>query len=157
VKKPPQLRLSEGDEAPEFSAAITEGAPVSLASLRGKSVVLYFYPKDATPGCTREACGFRDEFSEFKKKGAVVLGVSTDRVESHTKFATKLKLPFPLLADPEKKIVRAYGVWGEKKFMGRTYLGTRRMTFLIGADGRIKKIWPVVKPDGHAREVLAAL
>jgi thioredoxin-dependent peroxiredoxin len=128
-----------------------------LAELKGKNVVLYFYPKDDTPGCTKEACGFRDAFAEFEKAGAIVLGVSPDSVASHEKFTTKFKLPFPLLADPDKEIVQAYGVWGEKSFMGRKYLGTLRMTFLIGPDGRIRKIWPKVKPEEHAPEVLAAL
>jgi peroxiredoxin Q/BCP len=130
---------------------------ISLADFKGKNVILYFYPKDDTPGCTKEACAFRDHFADFRKKGAVVLGVSTDPVKSHDKFAEKFKLPFTLLADEDKKIVEAYGVWGEKSFMGRKYLGTHRVTFLIGRDGRIKKIWPQVKPEEHAAEVLAAL
>ena len=152
-----ELKLKAGDTAPEFSAAASGGGTVSLADLRGKNVVLYFYPRDDTPGCTKEACAFRDHFAEFKKAGAVVLGVSTDPVKSHDKFAAKFKLPFTLLADEDKKIVQAYGVWGEKSFMGRKYQGTHRVTFLIGPDGRIKKIWPKVKPDEHAEEVLAAL
>jgi peroxiredoxin Q/BCP len=147
----------EGDPAPEFSAATNGSGTVSLAGLRGKNVILYFYPRDDTPGCTKEACAFRDHFAEFKKAGAVVLGVSTDPVKSHDKFAAKFKLPFTLLADEDKKIVTAYGVWGEKTFMGRKYQGTHRVTFLIGPDGRIKKIWTKVKPDEHAQEVLAAL
>jgi peroxiredoxin Q/BCP len=152
-----ELKLKAGDTAPEFSAAASGGGTVSLADLRGKNVVLYFYPRDDTPGCTKEACAFRDHFAEFKKAGAVVLGVSTDPVKSHDKFAAKFKLPFTLLADEDKKIVQAYGVWGEKSFMGRKYQGTHRVTFLIGPDGCIKKIWPKVKPDKHAEEVLAAL
>ena len=152
-----KLKLREGDRAPEFSAATNGGGNISLAELKGKNVILYFYPKDDTPGCTKEACAFRDHFAEFKKRGAVVLGVSTDSAGSHDKFAEKFKLPFTLLADEDKKIVDAYGVWGEKSFMGRKYLGTHRVTFLIGPDGRIKKIWPRVKPDEHAAEVLAAL
>jgi thioredoxin-dependent peroxiredoxin len=152
-----QLKLKEGDVAPDFSAATSGGGRISLADFKGRNVVLYFYPKDDTPGCTREACGFRDGFSGFKQLGAVVLGVSTDPVKSHDKFTEKFKLPFPLLADEDRKIVEAYGVWGEKSFMGRKYLGTHRVTFLIGGDGRIKKIWPQVKPDAHAAEVLAAL
>jgi thioredoxin-dependent peroxiredoxin len=152
-----ELKLKAGDPAPEFSAATNGGGTVSLADLRGQNVVLYFYPKDDTPGCTKEACAFRDHFAEFKKAGAVVLGVSTDPVKSHDKFAAKFKLPFTLLADEDKQIVTAYGVWGEKSFMGRKYQGTHRATFLIGPDGRIKKIWPQVKPDEHAEEVLAAL
>jgi peroxiredoxin Q/BCP len=152
-----EIKLKAGDPAPEFSAATNGGGKVLLADLRGKNVVLYFYPRDDTPGCTKEACAFRDHFAEFKKAGAVVLGVSTDPVKSHDKFAAKFKLPFTLLADEDKQIVQAYGVWGEKSFMGRKYQGTHRVTFLIGPDGRIKKIWPKVKPDEHADEVLAAL
>jgi len=152
-----ELKLKESDVAPEFSAATNGGGKVSLADFKGKNVVLYFYPRDDTPGCTKEACAFRDDFAEFKKRGAVVLGVSTDSAKSHDKFVGKYKLPFTLLADEDKKIVTAYGVWGEKSFMGRKYLGTHRVTFLIGPDGHIKKIWPQVKPEEHAAEVLAAL
>lgn len=130
---------------------------MSLADFKGRHVVLYFYPRDHTPGCTKEACAFRDAFSAFERKGAVVLGVSVDPVQTHDQFAAKLKLPFPLLADVDKHIVRAYGVWGEKTFLGRKFKGTHRVTFLIGPDGRIKKIWPKVKPETHAREVLAAI
>ena len=153
----PPIQLREGDLAPAFSVAASGGRQVSLADFLGQSVVLYFYPRDDTPGCTREACGFRAEFAELELRGAVVLGVSTDTVKSHEKFAAKFKLPFPLLADVEKNIVNAYGVWGEKRFMGRTYLGIHRVTFLIGPDGRIKRIWTNVKPDTHSAEVLAAL
>jgi peroxiredoxin Q/BCP len=152
-----ELVLREGDKAPEFTAETNGGEKVSLSGLAGKNMILYFYPKDDTSGCTREACGFRDRFALFKQKGAVVLGVSTDSVKSHDKFADKYKLPFPLLADEQKQIVQAYGVWGEKSFMGRKYQGTHRVTFLIGPDGRIKRIWSAVKPDEHAEEVLAAL
>jgi peroxiredoxin Q/BCP len=152
-----ELKLKEGDAAPQFTVATNGGGKISLADYKGKNVILYFYPKDDTPGCTKEACAFRDHFAEFKKRGAVVLGVSTDLVKSHDKFVEKFKLPFILLADADKKIVEAYGVWGEKTFMGRKYLGTHRVTFLIGPDGRIRKIWPKVKPDEHALEVLAAL
>lgn len=151
------LKLKEGDAAPDFSVATNGGGTVSLAGLKGKNVILYFYPKDDTPGCTKEACAFRDNFAEFKKRGAVVLGVSPDSVKSHDKFVEKFKLPFTLLADEAKQIVEAYGVWGEKSFMGRKYMGTHRVTFLIGPDGCIKKIWPQVKPDEHAAKVLAAL
>ena len=151
------VKLKEGDEAPDFSAPATGGLKMSLSDFKGKNVILYFYPKDDTPGCTKEACNFRDNFAQFKKRGALILGVSTDPIKSHEKFTEKFDLPFPLLADEDKKIVQAYGVWGEKKFMGRTYMGTHRVTFLIGPDGRIKKIWPQVKPDEHAAEVLAAL
>jgi peroxiredoxin Q/BCP len=152
-----ELKLKEGDKAPAFTAAANSGGKISLADYSGKNVILYFYPKDDTPGCTKEACAFRDDFSEFKKRGAIVLGVSPDSVKSHDKFVEKFKLPFTLLADEDKKIVEAYGVWGEKSFMGRKYLGTYRVTFLIGPDGRIKKIWTQVKPEEHAREILAAL
>ena len=152
-----ELKLKEGDVAPEFSAATSGGGKVSLPDFKGKNVVLYFYPKDDTPGCTKEACAFRDHFAEFRKKGAVVFGISIDPVKSHDKFVEKFKLPFTLLADEDKKIVEAYGVWGEKSFMGRKYQGTHRVTFLIGPDGRIRKIWPLVKPEAHAAEVLDAL
>lgn len=152
-----ELKLKEGDIAPAFTAATSGGGTVSLADLKGKNVVLYFYPRDDTPGCTKEACAFRDHFAGFKKKGAVVLGVSIDPVKSHDKFAAKFKLPFTLLADEDRKIVEAYGVWGEKSFMGRKYQGTHRVTFLIGPDGRIRKIWPRVKPEKHAAEVLGEL
>jgi peroxiredoxin Q/BCP len=152
-----KLKLKEGDIAPEFSVNTNGGGKISLTDFKGKNVILYFYPRDDTPGCTREACAFRDNFSEFKKRGAIILGVSTDSAKSHDKFVEKFKLPFTLLADEDKKIVEAYGVWGEKSFMGRKYMGTNRVTFLIGPDGRIKKIWPEVRPDEHAQEVLAAL
>ncbi len=152
-----ELKLKAGEVAPKFTAATNGGGKISLADFLGKNVILYFYPRDDTPGCTKEACAFRDQFADFKKRGAVILGVSTDPVKSHDKFVEKFKLPFTLLADEDKKIVEAYGVWGEKSFMGRKYLGTNRVTFLIGPDGRIKKIWPLVKPEAHAAEVLAAL
>src|SRR5580693_10188314 len=152
-----ELKLKEGDKAPAFTAPTNGGGRISLSDYKGKNVILYFYPKDDTPGCTKEACAFRDHWDDFKKKGAVVLGVSTDNVKKHDKFVEKFKLPFTLLADEDKKIVEAYGVWGEKSFMGRKYMGTHRVTFLIGPDGRIKKIWPQVKPDEHAAEVLAEL
>jgi peroxiredoxin Q/BCP len=151
------LKLKEGDPAPAFTTAMNGGATVSLADFKGRNVILYFYPRDNTPGCTKEACAFRDHFADFKQKGAVVLGVSTDAVKSHDKFASKYKLPFNLLADEDKRIVQAYGVWGPKSFMGVKYTGTSRVTFLIGPDGRIRKIWPKVKPAEHAEEVLAAL
>jgi len=152
-----ELKLKAGDLAPAFSAETSGGGKISLAELQGKNVILYFYPKDDTPGCTKEACAFRDHFVAFRQKGAVVLGVSPDAVKAHDKFVAKFKLPFTLLADVDKKIVTAYGVWGEKVFMGRKYLGVFRVTFLIGPDGRIKKIWPAVKPEAHAAEVLAEL
>lgn len=157
MAKAPELKLTEGDKAPAFNATTSGGGKISLGDLKGKPVVLYFYPKDDTPGCTKEACAFRDHFAEFQQRGAVVLGVSTDPVKSHDKFVEKYKLPFTLLADEDHHIVQAYGVWGQKTFMGRKYLGTHRVTFLIGPDGRIQKIWPIVKPEEHAAEVLAAL
>ena len=157
MPKEPQLKLKVGDVAPAFTVATSGGGKLSLADFKGQNVILYFYPKDDTPGCTKEACAFRDGYADFKKKGAVVLGVSTDPVKSHDKFVEKFKLPFTILADEDKKIVEAYGVWGEKQFMGRKYQGTFRVTFLIGPDGRIKNIWPTVKPEEHAAEVLAAL
>ena len=152
-----QLTLKEGDRAPAFTAETSGGGTISLADCKGKNVILYFYPKDDTPGCTKEACAFRDHFAYFKKKGAIVLGVSPDSVKSHDKFVEKFKLPFTLLADADKKIVQAYGVWGEKAFMGRKYMGVFRVTFLIGPDGKIRKIWPAVKPEEHAAEVLGEL
>ena len=151
------LKLKEGDKAPGFTAETSGGGRISLSDFAGKNVILYFYPKDDTPGCTKEACAFRDSYHLFQERGAIVLGVSPDAVKSHDKFATKFKLPFTLVADPDKRIVEAYGVWGEKTFMGRKYMGTHRVTFLIGPDGRIKRIWPKVKPEEHAAEVLAAL
>jgi len=157
MKKSHELKLKEGDMAPEFTAPTNDGGKVSLSDFKGRNVILYFYPRDNTPGCTKEACAFRDEFATFKKKGAVVLGVSTDSPKSHDKFVEKYKLPFTLLADEGKEIVQAYGVWGPKKFMGMKFIGTHRMTFLIGPDGRIKKIWPKVKPADHAQDVLAEL
>ena len=151
------MNLKEGDKAPPFTAATGDGRTVSLSDFKGKQVVLYFYPKDDTPGCTKEACGFRDHSKALEKAGAVVLGVSADPVPSHRKFAEKYKLPFPLLADEDKKIVNAYGVWGEKTFLGKKYMGIHRVTFLIGPDGCIKKIWSKVSPEGHAQEVREAL
>ena len=154
---PLELKLKEGDVAPEFTANTTDGKKISLSDFKGRNVVLYFYPRDDTPGCTKESCAFRDEFAAFKQKSAVILGVSIDSVKSHAKFAEKYKLPFTLLADETKDIVQAYCVWGQKSFLGRKYMGTHRVTFLIGPDGRIKKIWPKVKPAEHAKEVLAQL
>ena len=152
-----ELKLKEGRKAPAFTVETSGGDTVSLKDFKGKHVVLYFYPKDDTPGCTKEACGFRDAWSKFKRKKAVVLGVSPDTVKKHDKFVDKFDLPFTLLADVDKKISEAYGVWGKKKFMGREYMGVHRVTFLIDPDGKIKKIWPKVKPEEHAEEVLAAI
>lgn len=153
----PLLSLKEGDVAPTFTVNTNGGGRISLSDFLGRHVVLYFYPRDDTPGCTKEACAFRDEFAAFKSKNAVVLGVSIDPVKSHDKFVEKYKLPFTLLADEDKKIVEAYGVWGQKSFLGKKYMGIHRVTFLIGPDGRIKKIWLKVKPTEHAAEVLAAI
>jgi thioredoxin-dependent peroxiredoxin len=152
-----ELKLKEGDKAPDFTAVTNTGEQLSLGDLKGKPVVLYFYPKDDTPGCTKQACGIRDSYDAFRKAGAVVLGVSPDPVKSHVKFIKKFELPFTLLADEDKAIANAYGVWGEKSFMGRKYMGNHRVTFLIDATGRIARIWPAVKPETHADEVLAAL
>ena len=146
----------EGSMAPNFAAKDANGETVRLKDLRGQKVVLYFYPKDDTPGCTKEACSFRDAFADFKKRDIKVLGVSKDSEASHKKFVAKYKLPFTLLADPDHSIADAYGVYGEKKFMGRTYLGVKRVTFLIDEKGKVKKVFEKVKPEEHAREVLEA-
>ncbi len=148
--------VKEGTTAPAFNTTNENGESVSLKDLRGQKVVLYFYPKDDTPGCTKEACSFRDAFSKFKKRGITILGVSPDTEKSHQKFVTKYKLQFTLLADKDHAIADAYGVWGEKKFMGRTYLGVHRTTFLIDEKGKIKKVFEKVKPEDHAAEVLEA-
>jgi peroxiredoxin Q/BCP len=157
MAKIPDLKLREGDPAPEFTAATNRSERVSLADYKGRNVILYFYPRDDTPGCTKEACAFRDDFAAFQRQKAIVLGVSTDSEKSHKKFVEKYQLPFELVSDPDKKIAQAYGAWGEKMFMGVKYQGTHRVTFLIGPDGKIKKIWPKVKPAEHVAEVLAAL
>ena len=148
--------LKEGDMAPGFTARDQDGNTVDLGDLRGKRVVLYFYPKDDTPGCTKEACSFRDADDVYKEKGITVLGVSTDDEKSHQKFVSKYQLPFTLLADTDKKIVNDYGVWGEKSMYGKKYMGTHRKTFLIDEDGKIRKIFDKVKVSEHADEVLAA-
>jgi len=149
-------KLKEGDKAPDFTVRDGEGQTVRLRDLRGKKVVLYFYPKDDTPGCTKEACSFRDSFAKFKKRDIEVLGVSFDSEAKHKKFAQKFDLPFRLLADTDRSIAESFGTYGEKKFMGRTYMGIHRMTFLIDEKGKIKKIFNKVKPEEHAEEVLAA-
>jgi peroxiredoxin Q/BCP len=149
--------LTVGSKAPDFSLKDQDGSTHSLKEHAGKWLLIYFYPKDDTPGCTTEACGIRDHWHEFEAAGLTVLGVSTDSVKSHEKFAAKHELPFPLLADEEKKMVEAYGVWGKKKFMGREYLGTMRWSFLIDPKGIIKKVYENVKPDEHAEEVLGDL
>lgn len=157
MAKGPQITLTQGDKAPRFSAPTNGGEQVNLSDFKGRHVVLFFYPKDDTPGCTKEACAFRDNYAAFEKSGAVVLGVSVDPVRSHDKFVKKFELPFPLISDEDRKIVEAYGVWGEKTFMGRTYDGTHRVTFLIAPDGRIVRIWPKVMPAKHAEEVLESI
>lgn len=149
--------LTEGAEAPDFSLESDSGDTVSLSQLRGKPVVLYFYPRDDTPGCTTEACEFRDAWAEVKRTGAVVLGVSPDTAASHQKFKGKFRLPFPLLADPDHKVAERYGAWGERSMYGRKFQGILRTTFVIGPDGRIKKVFERVKPKGHAAEVLKSL
>ena len=149
--------IEEGKPAPDFELQSDSGKTVSLQSLRGKPVVLYFYPKDDTPGCTAQACGIRDVYSEFERAGAVVLGVSPDNKGSHVKFKEKYELPFTLLADTDHAVAEEYGVWGEKKYAGRTYMGVSRSTFVIDADGTVKKVMHHVKPATHADDVLAAL
>ena len=149
--------MKVGQKAPDFTVQDDSGKKVKLSDYKGKKVVLYFYPKDDTPGCTKEACNFRDGLSEIAEKGAVVLGVSTDDVKSHQKFKSKFELNFPLLADTDKKIVEAYDVWKEKSMYGRTYMGIERTTFVIGKDGKISHIFPKVKVDDHYDEVVEAL
>jgi thioredoxin-dependent peroxiredoxin len=151
--------VSEGKPAPEFTLEDDAGETVSLSDFRGKPVVLYFYPKDDTPGCTAQACGIRDAYGEFEQAGAVVLGVSPDKVSKHVKFKEKYDLPFTLLADPEHEVAERYGVWGEKKYMGRgrSYMGVNRTTFVIAPDGTVAEVMENVKPDSHADDVLASL
>ena len=149
--------VEEGQQAPDFELTSDSGERVRLSQFRGKSVVLYFYPRDDTPGCTTQACGIRDSYDDFEERGAVVLGVSPDEESSHVKFKQKYGLPFTLLADPEHEVSEQYGVWGERKYMGRTYMGVERSTFLIDEEGRIAKVMRRVKPDTHVEQVLAAL
>jgi len=149
--------IEEGQPAPGFTLPSDTGEDVSLESLRGKPVVLYFYPKDDTPGCTAQAGGIRDAWGEFERAGAVVLGVSPDTPKSHAKFREKYSLPFTLLADEEHEVADAYGTWVLKKYMGKEYMGVERSTFVIEADGNVKKVMRRVKPDEHADDVLAAL
>lgn len=146
-----------GEKAPDFTLPASTGETIRLKDLRGKKVVLYFYPKDDTPGCTREACAFQNDLSLIQKKGAVVLGVSADDVESHRKFARKYGLRFPLLSDEEKEVIKAYGVWKKKSMYGRTFLGIERTTFLIDEEGTITHVFPKVKVDGHSGEIVDAL
>jgi peroxiredoxin Q/BCP len=149
--------LEEGMKAPAFSLFNQDGNKVSLKDISGKKIVLYFYPKDDTSGCTKEACSFRDAFPKFKKSDAIILGVSPDSVKSHKKFAEKYDLNFDLLADEDKKVVQLYNVWKEKSMYGKKYMGVERTTFIINEKGKIKKIFSKVKVDGHEKEVLEAL
>lgn len=149
--------IAAGQPAPGFSLTSDTGETVTLASFRGKTVVLYFYPKDDTPGCTKQACGMRDAWSEFDRRGAVVLGISPDGEASHAKFRDKHGLPFPLLADVGHATAEAYGVWVEKSMYGKTYMGVERSTFVIDADGKVAKVLRKVKPETHADDVLAVL
>ncbi len=149
--------LKAGSKAPQFTLDSDEGKKVSLKDFLGKKVILYFYPKDDTPGCTKEACSFTDNFKAITKTGAVVLGVSADSVESHKKFRDKYRLSFPLLSDPKKEVIEKYGVWKEKNMYGKKMMGIERTTFLIDENGNIAHIYPKVKVDGHTEEILAKL
>ena len=149
--------LKVGDPAPDFDAVLDNGETVSLSQFKGKNVVLYFYPKDNTPGCTREACDFRDNISSLEDKNTVVLGVSPDSVKSHQKFKDKFELPFPLISDEAKDVAQAFGVWREKKMYGKTRMGIVRSTFIIGPDGLIAKAYDSVKVAGHVEDVIANL
>jgi peroxiredoxin Q/BCP len=149
--------IAEGKKAPEFTLSSSEGGEVRLKDLRGKTVVLYFYPKDDTPGCTREACAFRDSQAALNRKGVVVLGVSGDSLASHEKFKAKYSLNFPLLSDPDKAVAKKYGAWGEKVLYGKKTVGMIRSTFVIDAEGVVRKVFPKVKVDGHADAVLEAV
>jgi peroxiredoxin Q/BCP len=149
--------VEEGSPAPDFELESDDGDRVTLSGLRGRPVVLYFYPRDDTPGCTRQACGVRDAWAEFQDRGAVVLGVSPDKVSAHKKFKEKFELPFPLLADTDKAVANLYGVLVEKTNYGRKYMGIERSTFVIDPDGTVAKVLRRVKPDRHAEQVLEAL
>jgi len=151
------LPVEEGQPAPAFALPSDSGEEVSLASLRGTPVVLYFYPKDDTPGCTAQACGIRDAWADFERAGAVVIGVSPDGQASHRKFKEKFDLPFTLLADADHEVADAYGVWGEKSYAGKTYMGVLRSTFVIDEDGNVARVFRDVKPAEHADQVLEAL
>ena len=151
------MKLKEGQKAPDFTLASSEGGEVRLRDLAGRPVVVYFYPKDDTPGCTREACAFRDDYAKLKKTGVVLLGISPDSVSSHQGFRDKYKLPFPLLADSDKAVAKKYGAWGEKVLYGKKMVGMIRSTFVIDKDGVIRKVFPRVRVDGHSEKVLEAL
>jgi peroxiredoxin Q/BCP len=146
-----------GSPAPSFELVSDQGQTVRLADHLGHPVVLYFYPKDDTPGCTVEACAFRDDYQAYRDAGVAILGVSPDSTKSHAKFKSKFNLPFPLLADEGHRVAEAYGAWGEKKNYGKTYMGIRRTTFLIGPDGKVLRVFENVRPDGHSQEILQAL
>lgn len=146
--------LSKGMKAPEFELKDSEGNIHHLSDYKGQTIVIYFYPKDDTPGCTKEACSFRDSYADFREAGVEVIGISPDTVNSHTKFANKYDLPFTLLADPEHEVCEAFGVWGLKKSFGREYEGVYRTTFIIGPEGEIKRVFENVKPSDHSQEVL---
>jgi peroxiredoxin Q/BCP len=149
--------LKTGDKAPEFTLPSSDGSKVSLSDFIGKKVILYFYPKDDTPGCTKEACSFRDDMDAFKRKKAIILGVSADDIKSHQSFAQEYSLPFPLLSDTEKKVISAYGVWKKKNLYGREFMGIERTTFLIDEKGYIQHIFPKVRVEGHTGELLEKL
>ncbi len=149
--------LNLGDKAPDFNLPSSAGKNIALKDLKGKNVILYFYPKDDTPGCTKEACDFRDKSKLFEKENAVIFGVSFDNLKSHEKFIQKYKLPFTLLADEDKEVAKAYGVYKLKSFMGKSYWGIERTTIWIDSQGKIKQVWPKVKVDGHIEEILAAV
>jgi thioredoxin-dependent peroxiredoxin len=149
--------LAVGTKAPDFTTIDQHGNTMALSDLKGKKVILYFYPKDNTPGCTKEACAFRDHFAQFRGLNVEILGVSTDDDKSHKAFAQKYGLPFRLLADPDKRLVTAYGVWGEKTLYGKRYMGTNRVTYVIDESGSIAAVFPKVKPATHAADVLAVL
>ena len=151
------MPIQAGIPAPEFTLQDEKGEPCSLSDYRGTAVVLYFYPRDDTPGCTTEACSFRDDYSSYQQAGVTILGVSPDTPKKHTKFKAKYELPFTLLADTDHSVCELYGVWGRKKYMGREYDGVLRTTFLIGADGKIVKVFENVKPDGHSAQILQTL
>ena len=151
------MTLNPGDLAPDFTLLDTHGNLVRLSDLRGRRVVLYFYPRDNTPGCTKEACSFRDVYSDYQAQNIVVLGVSADDAKAHTKFTTKYQLPFPLLCDPDAAVAQAYGSYGLKKFMGKEFMGVYRHTFVIDPSGTIERIYRKVKPESHAIEILADL
>ena len=149
--------LKVGDKAPDFTLKDETGKEISLSDFKGKKVVLYFYPKDNTSGCTKEACSFRDVYDDILEAGAIVIGISKDDLNSHEKFKSKYNLPFYLLSDTEHKVIEKYGAWQEKKMYGKSYMGTARITFIIDEEGIIKKVYPKVKPEAHGEEILEAL